>query len=441
MKAAAWLFVYLGLVLAPLLALLVAPVPAGGGFLWDLSMALGFAGLAMMAMQFLLTARFKRATAPFGIDIIYYFHRYLGVVILAIVLAHPVLLVIDNPALAGWLNPFEAPPHIADGVWAVVALLVVMITSLARKALRLPYEAWRVIHLAGAVVAVGFAFWHIDAVRYYLDTPWKRGVWLAIAATWIAVVVYVRVYRPWQTWRHPYRVEAVAPERGDAWTLTLAPEGHPGWRFQPGQFVWLTLRASPFVMREHPFSLSSSAERADGRVTVTIKALGDFTNTIGSVTPGETAYVDGPYGAFSIDRVGHPAPDGFVFIAGGIGVAPLMSMVRTLADRGDTRPVRLVYAYRRWERMTFREEIDALGVRLDLRFIPVLEEPPDDWTGERGWITADLLARHLPEEAAARAGLAYFVCGPEAMTQSVERQLAGLGVPASRVHSELFDLV
>jgi predicted ferric reductase len=71
-----WVSVYLVLVLAPLLILMFGEVPPGSGFWRDFSMALGFAGMAMMGVQFLLTARFQRACAPFGIDIIYYYHRY-----------------------------------------------------------------------------------------------------------------------------------------------------------------------------------------------------------------------------------------------------------------------------------------------------------------------------------------------------------------------------
>jgi hypothetical protein len=68
---ACWVAVYLVLVLAPLFVLLVGPRPTGGGFWWDLSIALGFAATSMMSVQFVLTARFKRATSPYGIDVIY----------------------------------------------------------------------------------------------------------------------------------------------------------------------------------------------------------------------------------------------------------------------------------------------------------------------------------------------------------------------------------
>jgi predicted ferric reductase len=431
-----WIGIYLGLVLAPLLALFLGELPPPGGFWWDLGIALGFAGLTMMGVQSVLTARFKHATAPFGIDVIYYFHRYAAIAGFGIVIAHPVILLIDDPSLLFYLNPLEAPWFMTVGVLSVAALTVVMMTALWRTRLGLSYDTWRVTHSVLATAAVVLALTHMRGVGFYVADPLMRRLWTVIGLSWFGVVLHVRVLKPWWLRRHPYRVIEVTPERGDAWTVTVEPVGHTGFTFQPGQFAWLTLRHGPFPMREHPFSIASAPDSTGRRVAFTIKALGDFTRTIGSVRPGEIAYVDAPYGAFTIDR--HPAP-GYVFLAGGIGVAPIMSMLRALAARRDSRPHLLVYAYRRWDRLTFREELDRLSGTMNLRVVYVLEEPPDDWTGERGRVSADLLARHLP--AHVRNDRVYFVCGPEPMIQAAERGLHDLGVPMRRVHSELFHLV
>lgn len=429
-----WLAVYLALALAPLGLLLVGPTPPGSGFWFDFSLALGFAGTAMIGVQFILTARFKRATAPFGIDIIYFFHRYAAVVGFILVLAHPVILVVDNPGFAYLLDPREAPWHMVAGLLSLLAMLVIVVTSLARKQLHIDYDRWRLGHGLLAVAALVLALVHIEGVGYYVSEPWHRGLWILIVVSWIAVLVFIRIVRPLLLLRRPYRVVAVERERGDSWTLALEPKGHAGFRFQPGQFVWLTLRHSPFALREHPFSISSSPTSAP-HIEVTIKELGDFTGTIGSVTVGETAYVDGPYGAFSIDR--HATAPGYVFLAGGIGIAPMMSMLRTLAARGDRRPLVLVSAHSRWDRIVFREEIHSLAERLRLTVVHTLEAPPEDWQGERGYVNAAMLDRHLP---ANRAELDYFICGPKPMIDAAEKALASLGVPLSRFHTELFDL-
>lgn len=433
-RAIFWVAVYLGFILAPLFVLLIDTSGTGAGFWWDFAVALGFAGTAMMGMQFLLTARFKRAMAPFGIDIIYYFHRDIAVVALGVILAHPIILVSANPAALGFLNPIRAPWYMTAGLVSVLALVAVMITSWWRKALGLHYDGWRRGHSALAVVALAAALAHIAGLGRYVEASWKRALWMGIGFSCLAVVGYVRLWRPWAIQRRPYEVVDVRSERGDAWTVVLRPRGHHGFAHRPGQFAWLTLRASAFSMREHPFSIASSPDAA-GHLEFTIKELGDFTKTIKTVQPGETAFVDGPYGAFTFER--HQAP-GYVLIAGGIGIAPLMSMLRALADRGDTRPIVLFYGYRRWERLTFREAIEDLRSRLSLRVVYVLGEPPDHWEGETGVIHQELLSRHLPVDLRT---FHYFICGPDAMTQVVERALHGLGVPLRQLHTELFDMV
>ena len=124
----------------------------------------------------------------------------------------------------------------------------------------------------------------------------------------------MRIVKPLFMLRRPYRIAEVRRERGDSLTLAMEPDDHRGFRFTPGQFGWLTVWGSPFRITGHPFSFSSSAAAANGRVEMTIRSLGDFTSTIGDVPVGRRVWLDGPYGAFTVDR--NPA-DMHVLIAGG----------------------------------------------------------------------------------------------------------------------------
>jgi predicted ferric reductase len=164
--------------------------------------------------------------------------------------------------------------------------------------------------------------------------------------------------------------------------------------------------------------------------------LGDFTRTIKHTRVGEIAYLDGPYGVFSVDR--HPGAAGFVFIAGGVGGAPIVSMLRTLADRQEQRPLWLIYGNNNWDDVIFGDELESLKERLDLHLVHVLQDPPADWKGESGIITPELLQRVLPRDA---QEYEYFLCGPKPMSDSVQRGLIALRVPMGRTHFELFDMV
>jgi len=194
----------------------------------------------------------------------------------------------------------------------------------------------------------------------------------------------VRLLKPFLLLRKPYEVEQVVHERGNAWTLHIKPVGHAGMRSMPGQFAWLTFGRSPFSETEHPFSISSHAAQTNP-ITFTIKELGDFTRTIKTLPVGQRIYLDGPFGNFSIDL--YPDANSFVLIAGGIGIAPMMSMLRTAAERGDTRPLLLIYAVDTWEGATFREEIEELTHHLKLKVVYVLQDPPENWQGESGYVT------------------------------------------------------
>lgn len=433
-----WTALYVALVTLPLFALMPQATGGGAGFWWDFGIALGYAGLAMMGVQFSLTARFKRATAPFGIDIVYAFHRYLAIGALLLLLGHYLVLRLDAPAALGSADPRRAEGYMTAGRLALGLFALVVATSLLRRVIALPYEAWRITHVLLSTAAFALAGWHLLGAGYYLDQPWKQALWIAFGAFWLGLVLKVRLLRPWRLLRHPWRVVSVKPDRGQVCTLSLVPERGSIPAFKPGQFAWVSLARSPWSMQEHPFSIASSAERAQ-QIDLSIKALGDFTATIKDVQPGQRVWVDTPYGSFGIDE--RPDAERYVFIAGGVGIAPIISMLRTLADRGDRRPLILFYGNRVWDRVALREELDALAQRLTLKIVHVLLEPPPGWTGETGLITAEILSRHLQTGSVQAAHTEYFLCGPNPMTHSVEKVLAGLGVPDHRIHCEIFDWV
>lgn len=432
-----WIGLYLLLTVLPLLILLFyPPTPSDTRTFWiEFSVALGFLGLAMMVLQFALTARINRVEASYGVDLILQFHRYTSIVAFGFILLHPVILFIDQPETLQLLNFFQAPWRARFAVIGTLALIVLIVTSIWRKQLNIPYEPWRILHGIMAVLAVGFGLAHALGVSYYLSLFWKAVLWGGIALVALWLLVYIRLVKPWMMLRKPYLVETVTPQRGDVWNLVLRPRGHEGLRFQPGQFAWITLQISPFRMREHPFSFASSAEKPD-RIEFGIKALGDFTKTIKDVKPGTKAFLDGPYGVFTSDRYENTA--GFIFIAGGIGITPIYSILLTLADRDDERPLTLIYSSKTREDITYREEIEALKDRLDLTVIHVLREPPDNWSGESGYVDKELLKRYIPKRPATRN---YFICAAPKMMDQVEQALHDLDVPVTHVHMEHYNLV
>ncbi|QDZ41478.1 oxidoreductase [Euhalothece natronophila Z-M001] len=429
-----WVTAYLLITLFPLAVVLLYPAPENREFWVDFSVALGFIGLAMMILQFALTARVNRIEASYGIDILLQFHRYTSLAAFVMVVIHPIILFIVQPETLELLNILEAPWRARLAVIGTLAFFIMVATTIWRKPLKIPYEPWRAAHSILAVIAVGFGFGHTLGVANYLSFFWKVVLWSAMILVALWLITYVRLVKPWLLTKRPYLVEEVVPLRGDVWKLALRPSGHEGFTFQPGQFAWITLGIHPIRMREHPFSMSSSGDHPE-RIEFGIKALGDFTRSIKNIKPGTKAYLDGPYGVFTTERYWDSA--GFVLIAGGVGITPMYSMLVTAVERQDDRPFLLIYSARSWEDFTYREELEVIKTKLNLQIIYVPRHGDENWTGETGYVDKDLLERYIPIHRGSRQ---YFICAAPVMMDAVEAGLLSLDVPVTNIHMEHFNL-
>jgi predicted ferric reductase len=424
-----WAWLYVALVAAPLL--LVGFAPARRGFEGELGAGLGFVALSIFAGQFALTARFRWLEPPLGTDLVYAFHRHVTFAGVAFALGHAAVSSGGAAAAIALADPRGGAEGFT-GALALAVVLVITASTLGRRAARLEYDAWRRLHGGLAVAAVALAAFHALRLGSALASEPGRTLWMVWTAAWTALLLRVRLVKPLALLRRPWVVTEALPLGGSAVALRVLPRGHAGFRFRAGQFAWITAGESPLRASEHPFSFSGSAADAP-QLEFTIKEAGDWSRTAQRLAPGATVYVDGPFGTLSPQR--YPRAAGYGFVAGGAGIAPILSALRTLADRGDRRPMVLVDANDRVDEILWRAELDALAGRLDLAIHHVLVEPPPGWTGDQGFVGEALLAR-----VAGGPRWEWFVCGPPAMMDAVERGLHRAGVPLGRIHSERFDL-
>ncbi|WP_051683863.1 ferric reductase-like transmembrane domain-containing protein [Blastococcus sp. URHD0036] len=433
-RATAWVAAHIVLGLTPL-ALCFGEAREGRGFVVNLSVALGFVALSVLGLQFALAARFTGAAAPFGIDAVLRYHRQISFLAVVAAFGHPVLLFCVSDHYRRLLDVVHDPLRAKLAWLSVVALLALMVTSIWRRALRISYPVWHVLHSALGVVIVLAGLGHAFGVHYYFGEPLVRLVWLLYAAAFLWLAVWVRLVKPLMLWRRRFRVAELWPEPGGSVTVGLEPARRHArpFRFRAGQFAWILPGRSPFTLTYHPFSMSSSTHSS--RVEFTIKQVGDFTDSIRGLRVGDTVYVDGPHGSFTLER--HPGM-GFVFIAAGVGVTPFLSMLSTLADQGDQRPCTLVLANRYEDQVTGVRQLARLQGRLNLRVVHVISRPSDQWEGVRGHVDAALLERLLPQH---RRSLQYFICSGGQMVEAVEDYLDWLDVPRDRIHSEKFGMV
>jgi predicted ferric reductase len=441
-KGAFWLGLYAFIVVLPLVvgAVFISSADSAG-FGVALADALGYLGLALMAFELALVTRTKGAASAFGEDALLQFHRQIGIAAFLLVLTHPVLLIVSRayPAAILWPGGGMAWP-VWIGSVAFVCVLLVVGFSLLRKRLRTPYELWQATHGLLAMALVATAVVHIVAVGRFAAMPIMQALWALYLVVFIGLFLRYRLFKPLRLWGRPWEVVENRAEQGNARTVVMKPTHHKGFSAEPGQFAWVGFGRTPFAMTQHPICISSAndADQPSDEVSFTIKALGDWSGkVVPEVKPGARAWVDGPHGVFTIDR---EEGAGYGLIGGGVGITPLRSMVLALEERGDVRPVVLFYGVNSEADLTYDEELAELDRRMEnLTVVRVLSKSGDDWTGERGYIDADILKRYLPERLLTR--FQYFICGPNALMDAMEKALPQIGVPRDHVHTERFDMV
>ncbi len=430
-RAAKWLAIYFFLALIPIIIALSATLPLYRSFAIEAGVAMGFMGLGILGLQFLFTGRFKQIAPSYGMDNLLQYHREMGIIAFLFILTHPVILLITEPDFLSYFNPAENLPRAAALVVVSIAMIMLLASSLWRLKFGLSYEKWRLVHgiLSLAVIFIGVV--HSIQVAHYLNSLWQQILLAFIFAFYAYLVIHTRLVRPWLSKRKPWEVTAVIPERDECWTLELKPINHKGLQFACGQFVWITLGPTPFSLQQHPFSVASVC--GESTIKLTAKASGDFTSTWKDIQPGTRAYLEGPFGSFTPVKEKH-----LFMVMGGIGITPAMSMLRTMAKEADQREAVLIYANPDWEGVTFREELDEIARKINLKLVNVLENPPENWKGETGMINPDLLSRHLPANT---GDFAYYICGPKPMQDAAELAIRDLGIDWRRVYSERFEII
>jgi predicted ferric reductase len=433
-RAVLWSTVYLLLALLPLGIALMSPPTETRGVIGAVGAMFGLLALGVFAMQIVISGRHRWFAAGVGFDNILQFHRQTGLFALGLVVAHPLLLFTSDPNYLEFLDPRDDTLRALTLMALLGASIVLIVSSLWRTRLGLSYEWWRALHGVLALFIIVGGLGHALMASHY-TAGWATATLLSgVLLIPVYLLIDSRLIRVWRMRQRPWRVVDNQPALGDATTLTLEVDGEHRLDFAPGQYFWITLGDSPFSLQQHPFSIASSNAES-GRVAFTAKRLGDFTSRLPDVKPGTRAFIEGPYGSFIPDDAN---PSGAVLMAGGIGITPIMGILRTFRDRSVTLPLWLIYANPSWDEATFRDELAELERELSLEVIHVLTDPPEGWEGETGYIDDDLLKRRLPADDGQRE---YFICGPEPMMNAAEGALIAQGVAPTRIFSDHFDIV
>ena len=224
----------------------------------------------------------------------------------------------------------------------------------------------------------------------------------------------------------PWLVTAAVAELPMTTTLDLEPADGEGMTVAPGQFTMLSV----FGLGESAISVSGDPA-SRGPLRQTVRAAGAVTSALAAARPGDVVGVRGPFGrGWSVDRL---AGRDVVIVAGGIGLAPLRPLVRTvLARRAEIGRVALLYGSRTPPDLLYAAELHAWRSRFDLDVRVTVDRAGPGWHGEVGVVP--MLVRRLAVDP---GNTVAYVCGPEIMMRFTAQALVAYGVPAEQLEVSL----
>jgi predicted ferric reductase len=318
------------------------------------------------------------------------------------------------------------------GVGVLTLIVIHFSVSQWRRAFRITFHGWLLWHRCVGVFILGLAALHILFVsETFSEEGFPRTA--VMVSTAIIVVLWLWVRSGWLRVRKmPLAVTRVAPEGKSCTCIELSPITDRPFQYLPGQFVFVSVH-SKYISREpHPFTLSSTPTRPQC-LQITVRASGDWTRHIDRVVEGDSVSIQGPFGRFS-----HILTDPdreIVMIAGGIGITPMLSMLRFMVDRQDHRAVTLIWSNHSREDIVYEEEFnDLMSKPIGLRSVFVFTGSSAEGVST-GRLNLEKLQTML-QTCSRRAAI--FMCGPVQMMKQVKGDLKRIGFTSCSIYTETF---
>jgi predicted ferric reductase len=416
------LAVFLILLLPSVLWLSASPIDthSATGFAFSLGQYFGVLGFTFFTIALMLSMRLPMFERIFGnLAMSYRFHQWCGAIAAVLLILHPLLIAVPVTVyFPNMLFTFFVPYdnlYRAFGVFALITLVIVMIATFF---VSLPYHTWKKIHRY-----MGLAFLLGALHGFFIDgsiafTPAVRALVGVFGLLGIVAICYRILFKKYLVRKTPFTLERLEM-LGTVAKLTLKPV-KKSMSFRAGQFAYLTIH-DPSIVDEHPFSIVSK-EGTGNELVFMAKMLGDDTSKFGSLKNGTKIDVEGPFGNFSYAMGGKRQ----LWIAGGIGVTPFLSLAASLAP-GYT--VDLYYSVK-----TVGEEVGHSLLQETMASYPGLKV--HIWiTAEKGYLTVDALKQ---------AGLDLknyddvLICGPGLMMTALQNDFSKNGIKPGHIHTERF---
>uniref|UniRef100_UPI00404776EA ferredoxin reductase family protein n=1 Tax=Polynucleobacter sp. TaxID=2029855 RepID=UPI00404776EA len=438
------LLIYLSLILLPLCISMGLNLPNRP---WpdELSSSLAMIGFNIILIEFWLSGRVKLLSKILGIDWVLQVHQLFARTALVFLLVHPFMYTL--PSQPVWMMSASHQNFLGltlasglTGMLSLFALICLVGLAITRKSSEISYEAWRLSHVILALIVATIGFFHtIDAGRYAQEL-WVNVYWQLMLGLALLTVAWTYIVKPLIQSKNAYEVMSIKQVSMGIWELVLKHPAAKQMNYQAGQFAWLKIGSSS-PMPENPFSIASCSKKNSSEISFLIKDVGDFTHQIGQLRIGQKMFVDGPYGNFGIEVFSNDQ-DQQVMIAGGVGIAPMISILRQMERDQDTslmnKQILLIYGNRVVEQAVNLKDMVKLESFKNLEVVHLVSEPTSDWQGLTGVLDATTLERILSANQINPKTAQFLICGPAEMIDSVETSLDQFGAPLTNIASEKF---
>jgi predicted ferric reductase len=392
---------------------------------------LGLTAALFIFTQMLLVGRFKCLDRVFGLPKLIQLHRIMAWLIIATAVLHPVCVMYSDGMLTVPMQTRYWPEWV--GVGLLLVLTAQFVASRWRLRLGLEYQKWLYIHRLLGFVIMGLTLVHLLNVSESFSAMGVPRI-LALASAGAVLICWLWIRTGWLRARNnPCKVVRKQTMGRDCVCIELEPASGHKISYVPGQFVFVSFSMAGIPRQAHPFTISS-APIASETIQLTIRGSGDWTRGISSgVSEGDQALIQGPFGRF-----GHlflAQDKDLIMIAGGIGITPMLSMLRHMAQVADARSITLIWSNRGPQDLIFMKELEELKNRLPgLTHLPVFtREPSGDMPAAR--LNHELLETMLVEK---NRDSAVFLCGPPGMISQLKITIGLLGFPPRSILFEEF---
>lgn len=416
-----FIWAFLGFTLA---LYLLATIRSGEGLILSwlfVSRLLSLLGTTLLTLSFVLSGRWRFIEDWFGgLDKVYRNHHLLGGIAFVFLLHHPLFLILEVLPDIDFAWKYLWLSNLLPYNWGILSLYFMILMLVFTLLINLPYSLWKKTHEFMGV-ALLFAGLHIititSDVSRFLPLRWWM-IFLLLLAAYAAIYrrFLYRLIGP----KFRYKVKNIA-HIGDIYALDMLPVEQK-IRFNPGQFVFAQF--ADLGRESHPFSIASGS--GEDTLRLVVKILGDYTWQLGSVKEGSEVILWGPYGKFGEGAVGDKD---LIWIAGGIGVTPFLSLLSDEVQNTKTRKIDIFYCVGTENEAVFDQEISLLSAK---KPNIIYHQYPSDVCGHLDAQTIIKLCGGLDHKK-------IMLCGPVSMMNSLAGQLKSVGVKNQDIIFEDFN--